>query len=482
MFRINKRNFIVFICLLISFLLLVTACRQNPKEEEEQKPTQPTTAAETQPTQPTQVVQTLTPKNLTHASDMDNGYMTRSKKGDTYAVFYPQTNNKKIDQRINKDVLYFENLCKETSSDFMGVDYIATVSGENMLSLVYTITGYKTGGDTDTKDIFTRVFRLNTGKELMADKVFKPDFYSFVSEKTREHFKKLQLKKGFSTEDKSFLTATNPEPMHYDRFSFDRTGCVVHFDSKTLFKKPGEVFTLPLDFNQIQDYLLIDKDGFTRPLPGAMPLDVKDDGSIDRSKPMIALTFDDGPSASYTEKILDLLQKHNAKATFFVCGNNSRANPDLLKKQVQAGCQIGNHTMYHEQLTKQSPEKMKRDIEDLNDIIEKATGKRPNLIRPPYGDINSKVRSVLDDYAFIMWSMDTMDWDSLDAEKVAKEILGNISDGEIVLMHDIHGSTAAAMDKVIPKLIKMGYQLVTVDELFYYKGESKMGGTAYDSL
>ena len=199
---------------------------------------------------------------------------------------------------------------------------------------------------------------------------------------------------------------------------------------------------------------------------------------IDPNKPMIALTFDDGPNKKTTTPILDILKEYDSVATFFILGNRVSNNEELLKRMLEEGNEIGNHSYNHKELTKLSSEELREQIIDTQDAIIESTGFEPKLVRPTYGSYNDKLKSEID-MPLILWSIDTLDWKSRDANKVADYVLANVKDGDIILMHDIHDSTAEATQILVPKLIDMGFQLVTVSELYESKGESLESGKIY---
>ncbi|MEV0581713.1 polysaccharide deacetylase family protein [Nonomuraea sp. NPDC050310] len=179
----------------------------------------------------------------------------------------------------------------------------------------------------------------------------------------------------------------------------------------------------------------------------------------------VALTFDDGPSV-HTGRLLDLLEKHGARATFFVTGQNTRGNHRLLRRMVQEGHEIGTHTQNHPDLTRLSATRVKKELHGPIPDIE-AAGARVTLARPPYGATNAKVRGVMREMGLVqvLWDVDPQDWLVRDARRVAGRILKQTGRGEVVLAHDIHKTTVDAMPKVIKALQKRGYRLVTVSEL-----------------
>ena len=201
---------------------------------------------------------------------------------------------------------------------------------------------------------------------------------------------------------------------------------------------------------------------------------------IDPKKPMVALTYDDGPG-KHTGKILDVLEKYDAHATFFVVGRNAANNPSVLKRAYDLGCEIGNHSYTHPSLTSISNSKIDSEISRTDEAIKKAIGVTPDLLRPPYGADNERVRSRVDK-PFIEWSVDTRDWEHRSASKNLASVKKNAKDGSIILMHDIHKCTADSAESIVSYLKKKGYQLVTVSELAYYKGYSMKDGNIYRSF
>ena len=192
-----------------------------------------------------------------------------------------------------------------------------------------------------------------------------------------------------------------------------------------------------------------------------------EDGSYDPSKvrPMLALTFDDGPG-QYTDELLDCLEQNNAHATFFMLGQNVSAYPDAPKRMLELGCEIGSHSWDHTQLTTIDLDAVAKQFSDTDDALIQACGQAASVARAPYGDGNSDIYNTVNK-PFFMWSLDTEDWKLLDADADYSAVMnGDLTDGTIILMHDIHEpSVKCATEKLIPALIDQGYKLVTVSEL-----------------
>jgi len=190
--------------------------------------------------------------------------------------------------------------------------------------------------------------------------------------------------------------------------------------------------------------------------------------SVHVDGPYIALTFDDGPSAALTPKLLDLLAARHLKATFFVVGQNAADHPDILKRAVKEGHEIANHSWSHPNLGKMSDEAVRRELQKTDDAITAAIGKRPTLMRPPYGSITARQKKWIHEefgYRIIIWDVDPLDWKRPGPSVVTARILKETKAGSIVLSHDIHPPTIEAMPKTFDQLIEKGFKSVTVTEL-----------------
>lgn len=201
---------------------------------------------------------------------------------------------------------------------------------------------------------------------------------------------------------------------------------------------------------------------------------------IDPSKPMIALTFDDGPSNN-TAHLLDLLQFYNSRATFYVVGNRVSSYASTIQRCAAQGNEIGNHTWEHAKLTTLSPDEIATQLTLTQQAVQQYAGVSCASVRPTGGASNDTVKTVAGQlgYFLVNWSVDTEDWKTRDADSTYNAIMANANDGAIVLCHDLYESTATAMDRVIPELIAQGYQLVTVSELLSYREGGAVPGTLY---
>lgn len=178
----------------------------------------------------------------------------------------------------------------------------------------------------------------------------------------------------------------------------------------------------------------------------------------------VALTFDDGPSRKCTSVLLDGLKERDVHATFFLMGKNIEGNEDIVKRMSDEGHLIGNHSYEHIQLTKAGPEAVCEAVEHTQKQIEAITGKRPEYIRPPYGDWNEELEEEIG-MTPVLWSVDSLDWKLKDTGKILHRVLKDVKDGDIILLHDIFSSSVEAALELIDILQKEGYVFVTADEL-----------------
>jgi peptidoglycan/xylan/chitin deacetylase (PgdA/CDA1 family) len=199
-----------------------------------------------------------------------------------------------------------------------------------------------------------------------------------------------------------------------------------------------------------------------------VPANIDTNKEIDASKPMIALTFDDGPS-KYTDKILDVLKKYDSTATFFVLGCKVSKFPDELNRIIFEGSEIGNHSFDHPRFIHLSAKEINYQIRNTQSEIYRITGYRPVVYRPPYGEYNSTVISEID-MAAVLWNVDPKDWKYNDTSKIISGVLSQARDGRIVILHDTNYYTAAAVGTIVSELKKRGFQVVSVSEMFKAKG------------
>jgi len=294
------------------------------------------------------------------------------------------------------------------------------------------------------------------------------------------------------------LHLTSESPYHPDVLSYSSV------DTDVVTVTPGDVYVfldggellittfiiagdIYIDFYEISEalYLIIDRDATEKTINIYTNQIVADriiwDSRIDPSRPMIALTFDDGPGG-FTEELLDILERYNVIATFYVIGRQIDRFSDTVLRAHNMGCEIANHTWSHSSLEQASRDNIRTQLQETSVAIENLIGAPPLHMRPPFGRINSDVEDITRELGLpiIFWSIDPSDYLSgRSPERIYNEVMDNVQDRDIILLHDIHERTIEAARSIIPSLINRGFQFVTVSELMHFSGITLQPGESY---
>ncbi len=314
---------------------------------------------------------------------------------------------------------------------------------------------------TVDKGMHTYQFSSKTGNQLVPQQIFRPDYKEHCSEYFYDYFKTNYNEEQLSKEWKSYI---EPSEENFNKFTVTDAGVSFFFDEGTVLKKSeGIVYA-----------------GIAKALADDILRKKIIHRYIDPNKPMLAITYDDGPGFQSEERILNCLESNGAVATFFYQGAFISGREDKIARAREIGCEIGNHTWNHPVLTSIDDAELNAQVVNTNEAIKAACGKYPTVFRPSYGETNDKVNAAFG-LPVILWTVDTLDWESRDGQKVYDHVVsqGNL-DGAIILMHSIHDSTADATEKLIPWFKAQGYQLVTISELIKYKtGADPVPGKVY---
>lgn len=180
----------------------------------------------------------------------------------------------------------------------------------------------------------------------------------------------------------------------------------------------------------------------------------------------VALTFDDGPSAQYTPKLLDGLEKRGIRASFFVIGENieKQGNAEILARMKEDGHVIGNHTYTHVNLSKLSEEQVLEELNKTDELIREATGEIPVFARAPYGaEPLAKEKDL--ERIYVRWTVDPLDWMSEDAGQIVETVVREVQDGDVILLHDCYESSVWGAFQIVDILTERGYEFCTVEEM-----------------
>lgn len=405
-----------------------------------------------------------------------------------YNVNYPVIGIGAIDDVLKNDAetelsTYLANIAgyvAENSSIRAGLtlDYQSFLTGDSLLSVVFTIVYDSPEYTNPLYSVRTHTFLLCTGSEIPLDNLLAGSYTGFLSEKVADYLK--SNPNLMQTMDESTYAGNySADKENFKKYAFSGDGLTLFFNPYEIASGEYGIISVPIAADDIYPYLIYDPfkqvDIIPQPAPTEPAAIVQTE--IDPSKPMIALTFDDGPRAESTNLILDVLEQYNCRATFFVLGSRARNEKKTLKRAAALGCDIGNHSYSHARLSTLNKKGKKKEISKTNDILKKIINKKAKFVRTPYGQIDGVIKHI--NSPVILWNVDTMDWKTLKPKKIIKEATKDIKDGDIILMHDIYNSTAEAVETIVPTLLKKGYQLVTVSELFKYRNIKPQKHKAY---
>lgn len=398
------------------------------------------------------------------------------------AVHYPIAENSEINQEI-ADIL--RPLVEEVRSDSetffttfddsdhpiqwkyeLNVDFKLYQPNEDYASIAFEVLNFS--GASVNVQYITRTFDLETGAVVELSDVFieGADYLNRISEYARGYFTEDII--GQAYHEEMLISGTEPVAENFSSFVLNKEGIIFFFPKYSIAPGAAGSFQMTLPYEEVMDILNVEQnqiEGGTDSDQGAVV--GNEEARVVPTENIIALTFDDGPHPTNTAKILDELKARDAVATFFVLGNRVDYYPDVLKRIVTEGSEIGNHTWNHREMTKMSTEEIAWQVGDTQKAIKAITGYEARVLRPPYGSMNEATASRID-HPLILWSVDTLDWRDRDVDIIQGNVYSVTKDGDIVLMHDIHATTADSVGGILDYYIEKGYTFVTVSELLQF--------------
>ncbi|MEK4228153.1 polysaccharide deacetylase family protein [Solibacillus sp. FSL H8-0538] len=332
---------------------------------------------------------------------------------------------------------------------------------EHYYSFVFTKNTSLNSTDYDTS-IETFFLNNETGEMLDIRTLLNKDLKSletFAAHIRSEIMKKPELQGLVSQEQ--LTAATEPKWRLFKRFALKDDSLIIYFDKGEIADGSAGIpvvkvslsFINPLLASEFQIQMAAEET--TIPHAG------------DATKKRVALTFDDGPHPKVTKQILSLLEKYNAKATFFMLGSRVQYYPDIVKEIQAKEHEIGNHTWNHPVLPNLTSKQVLHEYKTTEKAITNILGVAPTLFRPPYGATNERIKELIP-IPSVNWTIDTLDWKHRDATKLLPIIQNNMHNNAIILMHDIHQSTADGLEEILIYLQNTGYEFVTVSEILPY--------------
>ena len=370
--------------------------------------------------------------------------MIEEKKNYVISITYPKTNIKKLNQRIKNDILKEIKKIKEKeretpyliNRDELNIDFEYFLFDNRYINIILKSDLYHGNTNQNNYELYSYIYDSKKRKIIDIKSLFQnqESVYGLTKEEIKN---KYQLT----------ITSTHNLPM-----IIMNNELKVYFITNKIYSVtiPLTELDLTIKWNLSNEKK---KEENTKIVSNI----------IDPSKKIVAITFDDGPS-QYTKDIIKTLKEYDCNATFFVLGNKVEAYQDIIKESIKNGNEIGNHSYNHKWLSRLSKEEIINQIEKTQNILKKTVNYTPTHLRPTYGSVNNKIRKNTD-LEITLWTIDTKDWRIKNVDRIVERALNNVSDGDIILMHDIFERSSNALKIMIPKLKEAGYQLVTISEL-----------------
>lgn len=360
------------------------------------------------------------------------------------------------------------------------ITYQPFVYADSTLSFKF-VTYSDSGVSRTVNYIDTFVFDKNTGEKIGISDLFREDsdYLTVLSDTVRAKLKDNAVIREYNTEN--MLTAgTSPVESNFSKFVIGSEDLRFYYNQGDIAPLPAGSFEAAVKHEELSDVLseafkngtslLEPSSASPANLPAYLQSGENDmtafslDGIDPINDKVIAITFDDGPAADKTMKVVEAFQAVGGKCTFFEVGVNVESNPDIVKQVYDAGMEIGNHGYNHINYYKSSYEEMVEDLEKTADAIQSACGKRPIIFRAPYGNVEADAAERYGRQS-VYWTIDTLDWKNRDVDMNYENAVNEAYDGAVVLMHDIHQETVDSVPRIVNRLAELGYKFVTVSQL-----------------
>ena len=438
------------------------------------------------------------PNFSVHRSTLDQYGLTGEIKEDgefACAVYYPRLENQAMDavieEKVNSRIASFKedasNLASQESQRphaWLFMDFRSVQAGANGNIASIRLFGWSRKAGEEAPQYFSEClsFDIASGRQLVDGDLFADGYQQPLADLCSA-----ALAEAYPGQEISFEGC--PLDGIASRALPTASGIELYFSSSEVAAADLGILSVSLSYESLNailskemQYRLSENYGQPQPRPEDNRQPFESGGRmLDPSKPMIALSFDDGPDSEVTPKILDLLRQYDARATFCVVGNRVGSRKDVVNRAVDEGNEIANHTWEHKDTNKLNIEEIKDQITRTNDIVREASGFEIRYIRPTYGNVQENLKQVSRELNMPMvnWTIDSEDWKSKNPDLIYQMIMSEARDGRVILCHDIYDTTYQAMARVIPDLIAQGYQIVTIDELFSFADSQPVGGQVW---
>lgn len=396
----------------------------------------------------------------------ENGSALRFQVEDAQAVvFYPKDSEQGFVETMTSYI--FDDLSKmDLTSEKIKVDY------RNFYSEPYLFLCFDAVDEHGKLlKVYSGICDTQTHQAVELDRLVSESFYEVVSSELRYQTKASGLL-GDLAYTSEFYEKTTKDALRNLEFFLNEEGVEVYIE--TVLANQNVLLSAELETSLF--YTLMKEDqALYQPSDLVHPVR----HYVDVNRPMVSLTFDDGPVKKNTELAIELLNTYDARATFFMLGFRMERNHEVVLDVLNSGHEIASHTYNHPDLTEKKTNlsyQYSRNQEILSEITQGQAS--IGLLRPPYGAFNQKVKES-SPYPLILWSLDTLDWKTLDAQATHDHIMTNVKDGDVILLHDLHAPSVESLRTVLPALVDAGYQIVTVSEMMEARGIEMQNGVSY---
>lgn len=358
---------------------------------------------------------------------------------------YPLFENEELNKEIKVIVDDFKKEpIDDTKEEIHFLDYQSALIGEQYVSLHFTYQILDTEENVLKNTHKTLNYDLSENKVMELKEMLRIDYLDQLQKEAKK-----QINVNLEANEESFGS-----------FTLEEAGIRFYtsdFSQSFLFNYQDNIRYIQLVNPKI---------------PSLAPADAKKQPkrTLDPNKPMVAFTFDDGPNPGLTEKIVDLFDQYDGRATFFQVGSRIEQYPETTKYIYEHGSELGNHSYSHKSLATDDVELIKQQVYDTQDIVFKLLGHEIATVRPTFGAISPTLESTIHQ-PLIIWTIDSLDWKSRNMTNIVSEVEPRVRDGSIILMHDLYDSTYEAVQYLLPILSERGYQFVTMSEYLEYSNK-----------
>ena len=410
------------------------------------------------------------PNYLKTTKAINNSVERFKDKDSEFAIFYPNDEILEINMDTIVENIKMDLISKELLKDNYKVENQLFIVDDRYYSMKFDLTSE----NNTVNDSYIYLYDNHMQENIKLNEILSLSIKTKISNDLRYYYKNNHVNDDFAyTND--FYEQTQINQAIYNNIYINNECLILYINPNQLGN--DEMIEIKYNLSDVVSDLNLE---LSIESSGVI---LENNRYIDPNRKMVAFTFDDGPINENTTIAIETLQKFDAGATFFMQGYLMRNNHELILRMIKDGFEIGSHSYSHPKITKiRSEGDLEYQLNENQRILDEITNSsyQINLFRPPYGAYNDKVLQASND-AFIMWSLDTLDWKSKDEQLIYDAIINNVVDGDIILLHDLHLITVKSLEKIMVELVNMGYQIVSFSEMMEAKNIEVLEQNVYYS-